>query len=508
MTYDFKSLLTVEEMYEADRLTMSGEAGVPQVDGIDLMEAAGRAVAIGAEAMMEELALDGPIHVLCGPGNNGGDGFVAARRLLDEDFEVRLFLLGSIDKLTGDAAEMAEEWLDAIEPLDENSGVGADLVIDAIFGAGLARPLDGMVFDLVTAINEARTPVIAVDVPSGIDGNTGLVRGAAFQAHSTITFFRPKPGHLLMPGREHCGNIVVADIGIDDAVLEVIEPRVLYNSPALWLDDFPVPRLSGHKYSRGHTLVVSGGIRHTGASRLAALSALRVGSGLVTLGVPESAVMVAASHLTAVMLDSYKWEEGLGPCLADTRRNAIVIGPALGADDHARALVLHVLSSERACVLDADALTLFEGQVDNLTQNIKAPCVLTPHGGEFNRLFGIDDGSKIDRAKAAARSTGAVVVFKGPDTVIACPDGRVAINNNAPAWLATAGAGDVLAGLVGGLMAQGMDAFPAACAGVWIHGAAADSFGLGLIAEDLPGLIPAVIQSLTEQQTGETEIDS
>lgn len=486
-------LLTTEEMGRADRLAVA--AGV---ESLVLMENAGRAVAAEAAHMV---ARGGRIAVVCGPGNNGGDGFVAARHLLEGGYDVTVTLLGPRDALKGDAATVARRWTGRVDPLEFASWDGVHLIVDALFGAGLARPIEGTAAAAVEAINRSGTRVLAVDVPSGLDGSTGETAGPVVHATRTVTFFRRKPGHLLMPGRLICGTVCVVDIGIPDKVLGEINPLTWANDAPLWRPFLPHPSPLGHKYDRGHALVVSGPLAHTGAARMAARGALRIGAGLVTVASPLDALYVNATHLTAIMLLPLEGAAGLAEILADTRKNAVLLGPALGVGEETRALVEAALASGAATVLDADALTSFAGDASALARAIIAmpdrPVVMTPHDGEFHRLFpDLDQGSKLARAREAAAHMGAVVVLKGPDTIIASPDGRAAINEDAPAWLATAGAGDVLGGFVLGLMAQKMPAFEAACAAVWLHGATAASFGPGLIAEDLPERLPNVLRRL------------
>jgi ADP-dependent NAD(P)H-hydrate dehydratase / NAD(P)H-hydrate epimerase len=487
------ALLTTEQMGRADRLAEA--AGVPS---LTLMESAGRAVAQVGLSMCEP---GGRIAILCGPGNNGGDGFVAARLLREAGLDVQLALLGAPAALKGDAAAMAMRWGQPIGVLTRSSIDGAQLVIDALFGAGLARPIAGVAADVIAAVNAAKVPVLAVDVPSGLDGTTGEATGPVIEATRTITFFRRKPGHLLMPGRTLCGEVIVADIGIPPSVLADIGANTWANAPGLWRESFPWPKRDGHKYGRGHAVAVSGPAAHTGAARMGARGALRIGAGLVTVASPEDAIAVNAAHLTAIMLLPFDGPDGLASILADKRKNAVLLGPALGVGAPTRHLVHAVLSSGAATVLDADAITSFVANPGDLfgaiAANAPRAVVLTPHDGEFGRLFpDLAEGSKLERARAAAQRSGAIVVLKGPDTVIAAPAGRAAINDNAPPWLATAGAGDVLGGFITGLLAQGMPAFEAACAGVWLHGAAASTFGPGLIAEDLPEQLPQVLRAL------------
>jgi hydroxyethylthiazole kinase-like uncharacterized protein yjeF len=461
-------ILTPDDMYKADALAAA--AGVPT---LTLMENAGRAV---AEEITRRFGAR-PMLVLCGPGNNGGDGFVAARYLKAWGWPVRLALMGDAAKLKGDAALMAARW---DGPVEQGITIGdAGLIVDALFGAGLSRDFPPEVAD---AVNGSGCPVVAVDVPSGLDGLTGEPRGSAIVADVTVTFFRLKPGHLLMPGRELCGELVLADIGIPRKVLDEIRPAAFVNAEILLPDLDP----GGHKYGRGHAVVVSGGPLNTGASRLAARAALSSGAGLVTLSGSPAALAVHAAQVSAIMLS----DADLSTLLSDRRKNAVLVGPAAGVGVDTRDKVETVLMSGAATVLDADALTSFAAERERLFRLIGMvdgrPVVMTPHEGEFRRIFDIDEPSKLERARKAAALSGAVIILKGADTVIAAPDGRARINVNAPPSLATAGSGDVLAGIVTGLLAQGLDGFGAACAAVWLHGDAADRYGPeGLTAESL-----------------------
>lgn len=487
------------QMAEADKAAIG--AGTP---GIVLMGNAGCAVFRRALAM-----LGGRTRVLvcCGGGNNGGDGFIAARLLREAGVEVEVTLAGNADSLRGDAAEAFRRWEGPMAAPGSEDPAASDLVIDALLGAGLDRDVSGPMAVQIQRINASGKPVLAVDLPSGVDGNSGLVRGVAIRAARTVTFFRRKPGHLLFPGRELCGEVEVADIGIPPAVLTAIAPQTFVNAPALWSARLPAPAAKGHKYDRGHALAVSGGPLNTGAARLAARAALRIGAGLVTLASPPDALMVNAAHLTAIMLRRMEGAEGLSEILSDRRFNAVVLGPALGVGEQSRGLVRVVLEAGPAAVLDADALTSFSGKADELSELIRSvsrQVVLTPHAGEFVRLFG--DAARLQGKLAAAReaacNSGAVVVLKGADTVVAAPDGRASISENAPPWLATAGSGDVLAGMICGLLAQGMAGFEAACAGVWMHGESARLFGPGLIAEDIETRLPEVMQRLARATSG------
>lgn len=501
------ALLTPAEMAEADRLTIAGG-----VAGIALMEKAGRAVADVAARH----PLGTRVVIVAGPGNNGGDGFVAARVLAERGYPVRVLLLGDASALRGDAAHAAQRWTGAVEAASPGALAGAGVVVDALFGAGLNRAVGGEARAMIAAMNASDAHIVAVDLPSGINGATGAVMGAAVTAAESVTFFRRKPGHLLLPGRLHAGKVRVADIGIPDSVLDRVRPQTFANGPDLWRGAFPLPRLDGHKYSRGHAVVVSGGIAHAGAARLAARAALRVGAGLVTLASPREALAVNAAASLAVMVRPVDGASELAGLLADRRLNAVVLGPGGGVGAAMRDQVAAALDGERAVVLDADALTSFADDPAALSAAIAARpgrgVVLTPHQGEFGRLFKTvvqlpENRSKLDLARGAAKASGAVVLLKGPDTVIAASDGRAAINENAPPWLATAGAGDVLAGMIAGLLAQGMAVFEAACAGAWLHGEAGNEAGPGLISEDLSEMLPAVYRRLiAERGLGEGSV--
>jgi len=488
-TADSATLLSVAEMYRADAL--AAEGGVPS---LDLMEAAGAAVADAVRALGE-----GPVTVLCGPGNNGGDGFVVARLLAADGRPVNVALLGEREALKGDAVHNAGRWEGEVAPLTPAALDGAAVVVDAVFGAGLGRPLEGVVAETVDAIGARGIPCVAVDVPSGVDGDTGAVRGTAVRATATVTFFRRKPGHLLLPGRLHCGDVTVADIGIPAAVLDEIAPQTFANGPELWLDAYPWPRADGHKYSRGHAVVHGGTM--AGAGRLAARGALRGGAGLVTVAAPKGHAAPFVTDWASLIVRIVGSTAEFAGLIEDPRITAVLVGPGNGVNVTTRERALAALTASAATVLDADALSAFETQRQLLLEAMDGACVLTPHPGEFERLFDeIEPGAdRLTRARAAAAHTGAVVLLKGADTVIAAPDGRAAINANAPPDLATAGAGDVLAGFVTALLAQGLAPFQAAGAGAWLHGAAASAFGPGLVAEDLPDALPAVLRDLRAQ---------
>jgi NAD(P)H-hydrate epimerase len=483
------ALLDVHRMGEADRLSVA--AGTPVTE---LMGNAG--IAVTAE--IERRWSARPVTVLCGPGNNGGDGFATAWLLAEAGWPVRVALLGARDRLTGAALHYAQRWQRAIEPMTEAVLDEAELVVDALFGAGLSRPLEGAAAEILATASQRGLTIVAIDVSSGVMGDTGQALGAV-PATLSVTFFRKKPGHLLQPGRSLCGEVVVADIGTPASVFEALKPDTFENDPLLWANALPLLQPDGNKYTRGHALLW-GGWPTTGAARMAARAAARIGAGLTTVAVPEVALPVYAAALTSIMVSPIARPEDLQQLLTDRRYTGLLIGPGAGIGPDTRARVLAMLATGRPTVLDADALTTFENDPPALDQAIIGPCVITPHDGEFRRLFDAS-GDKLSRARAAARRCGAVVILKGSDTVIAAPDGRAIINANAPPSLATAGAGDVLAGMVLGLLTQGMEPFLAAAAAVWLHGAAAAEFGPGLLAEDLPDLLPGVLRRLVVRPT-------
>ena len=478
------AVLRVEQMAEADRLAMA--AGTP---GMLLMQNAGEAVAREIKRRFTPRT----VSVLCGPGNNGGDGFVAAAALAQSGWTVRVALLGDVEVLRGDALLYARRWPGAIEALTPAIVENAELVVDALFGSGLNRHLGAKVSDTLAYASRRALPIVAVDIPSGIKGDSGENIGAA-PAVCTVTFMCKKPGHLLLPGRDVCGDVVVADIGIPHSVIASLALDTWENAPALWLDKLPQRPANINKYSRGHALLY-GGYPMTGASRMAARAAARSGAGLTTIAVPEHAFAIYASALTSIMAQPLARDDDFPQLLADPRYTAFSIGPGAGVSDGTRLRALSMLKTGKPVVIDADAISVFSSRPEELFQAIRGACVITPHEGEFKRIFDVS-GDKLARARQAAHRSGAVVVLKGADTVIAAPDGRAIINSNAPSTLATAGSGDVLGGFILGLLAQNMDAFPAAAAAVWLHGAAAAGFGAGLIAEDLPDLLPAVLHHL------------
>jgi len=478
-----RPILTVAEMTAADAAAIA--AGTP---GIELMERAGQAV---ADAVTQRFRAQ-PTLVLCGPGNNGGDGYVVARLLKAKGWPVEVRALG--DPATDDAKAAAARWEGTIKPL--NGSLAGSLVIDALFGAGLSRPLDAVAANAATQLANRPDTVVAIDTPSGVPGDTGQPKGAAVGAGLTVTFHARKPGHVLEPGRSLCGEVVVADIGLGDTPSKTVE-----NGPDLWLPRFPWPAATSHKHSRGRLIVVSGEALSTGAARLAARAGLRIGAGLVTLYSPQDALAANAAHLEAVMLRAFDTDVELEQ--AGDQADAAVIGPAAGVTESTVLNVLALARTGAALVIDADGITVFRDDRDELFSVLDRDDVLTPHPGEFERLFpGLLKASthRIDAARRAAEKAGAVVLLKGPDTVIAAPDGRAAVNLNGSPWLATAGSGDVLAGFIGGLISQGMESFEAACAGAWIHAEAAELHGPGLISEDLPGLAPAVLRRLYDER--------
>lgn len=476
-----REILTVAEMAAADLAAI--DAGTPS---LTLMQRAGQAV---ADAIVARFA-KGPVLVLAGPGNNGGDGYVAATYLAALGWPVRIEALAA--PKSGDAQAVRKAWQGEVRPLSQRLS-GEDIVIDALFGAGLDRPLSQDAARLARQAQRTPERVVAIDTPSGVAGDTGRPLGdACFRSALTVTFHRRKPAHVLQPGRSLCGDVVVADIGLGPVSAKTYE-----NDPDLWLARFPWPPTEAYKTQRGRLIIVSGDAWNTGAARLSARGGLRIGAGLVTIYSPPEALMSNVAHLEAVMLRSFETDAELEAGASSVE--AVVIGPAAGVTEETLSHVLALARTGAALVLDADALSVFRDDPEELFSVLDRDDVLTPHIGEFGRVFpGILGGApeRITAVREAAARAQAVVLLKGPDTVIAAPDGRAAVNLNGAPWLATAGSGDVLSGFIGGLVAQGMDSFEAACAGVWIHAECAQDFGPGLISEDLPGLSPKVLKGL------------
>jgi hydroxyethylthiazole kinase-like uncharacterized protein yjeF len=474
-----RQILSVAEIGAADRAAIA--AGTP---GVVLMERAGQAV---TDEIVRRFS-PRPTVVLCGPGNNGGDGYVVARLLKDRGWPVKVMALSPPQ--TGDAKAAAAQWDGETGPL--TLPIGGELVVDALFGVGLARALSGEAAAASLEMADRAAEVVAVDIPSGLPGDSAQPAGPCASAGLTITFHARKFAHALEPGRSRCGEVVVADIGLGETASRLFE-----NTPDLWLPRFPWPTAASHKHARGRMIVVSGPMASTGAARLSARAGLRIGAGLVTVLSPPDAMRVNASHLEAVMLRAFESDLELESIAQQV--DAAVIGPAAGVTDATLMNLLALARTGAALVIDADAITVFRNAPEELFSVLDRDDVLTPHPGEFERLFPrllSSSPHRIAAARAAAERAGAVVLLKGPDTVIAAPDGRAAVNLNGSPWLATAGSGDVLAGFIAGLVAQGMESFEAACAAAWIHAEAGASFGPGLISEDLPGLVPQVLRRL------------
>ncbi|MEQ3650944.1 NAD(P)H-hydrate dehydratase [Hyphomonas sp.] len=473
-----RPILTPQEMRAAEADLFS-----KGTDSFDLMQRAGNAVAEFVHAKWPE----GRIQVLCGPGGNGGDGFIAAAKLAKLWREVEVFCLVGKEALTGDAAKAAAEWDGEIKPLETALEAPHDIVLDALFGGGLARPLDGIAAKLA----ERGGRVVSIDVPSGIDGESAKPLGPCFRAEGTITFAALRPAHVLLPGAAYCGGVFVSDIGVP------VQTHLLENSPLLWGRNLPQPGQGSHKHARGHLAVVSGNAASTGAARLAGRAGLRAGAGLVTLLSPPDAVAVNASHLTAIMLKEVANAEQIRETIESA--STVILGPAAGINTGTRKNVECLLSTAAKAVLDADALTVFADDQNALYKQLRTDDLITPHVGEFKRIFGdlLDtEVNKVEATRKAAQMAGCVVLLKGPDTVIAKPDGMAIVNTHATRWLATAGSGDVLAGIAGGLMAQGVDTFTAAAMASWLHGEAGRRVGAGLISEDLEAQLPDILSAL------------
>lgn len=482
-------LLTPAQMGDVD-----ARAEAAGVSIFDLMDRAGTGVADVVRARWSPR----PVLVLCGPGNNGGDGWVAAQRLADAGWSVRLVSLVPQTELTGAAAEHAARWSGPVEIWEgDGPALGETaLLIDALFGAGLMRPLPPAVRRWLARASSL--PLVAVDVPSGLDGASGAPLDWAPQATVTVTFHRWKPGHFIMPGKVLCGDLHLIDIGIPDAVRLLDRIDTQLNHPNLWQSALRPPRLADHKFTRGWAMIRAGHPENggmAGAAILSSRAARRLGAGLVSLVTPAP-----LSDWPGTLVTTKPWTDAC----AETRTTAFLIGPGNGVGPVTRAAVLAAAATGKPLVLDADALTSFAGEAGILRRSLSGPCVLTPHEGEFARLFtdtpvDLAEG-RLPRVRKAARWLGATIVLKGPDTLIASPDGTVIVQPSAPAGLATAGSGDVLAGLIVGLMAQGLSAPQSAAAGVWLHAAAGQRAGKqGIIAEDLVDNLPEILGNFMEK---------
>jgi hydroxyethylthiazole kinase-like uncharacterized protein yjeF len=488
------AILTCDEVRAAEQRAV--EAGVSLWA---LMQKAGQAC---ADVLHAEFP-NGRVIVLAGPGNNGGDAFVAAQRLRDLGRNVWVYDLAPKGERTPEGQNALNALTGARQPLEDMRVHADDIVLDGLFGAGLSRPLAGEAAFAVEQVNASGARIVAIDVPSGISGDTGAITGPAIRADVTVTFCCKKPAHVLQPAASQCGEVIPAEIGFGKFVAEIGGNRLNENAPSLWSQALRWPTATLHKHQRGRLAVVSGGVANTGAARLAAQAGLRTGAGLVRVLSPPAALVVVASSLTAVMTNSFVSAEDL---VEQTEHStAVVIGPAAGVTDATRANVEALARAGRSLVLDADALTVFSGKVETLRVVISAPTILTPHTGEFERLFpGLltSSATKVDATRAAAKQAGCIIILKGPDTTIAAPDGRAVINTHATPFLATAGAGDVLAGIIGSLLAQGLHPFDAACAGAWMHGDAGLRVGAGLTAEDLDAALRDVIRELYAHRHG------
>jgi ADP-dependent NAD(P)H-hydrate dehydratase / NAD(P)H-hydrate epimerase len=484
------SLLTRAEATELDRLTIAFGS-----EGVTLMQRAGAAVV----AVIEQHYAPTRCLVLCGGGKNGGDGFIVAELLRQMGWDVACIACGGLPE-SGDAHIARTRYQGQVLPWNSIAFEEAGLVVDAIFGVGLSRAMESGLAAIVAAVNKSGVPVVAIDMPSGIHADSGAVLGAAVRATQTVTFTRKKPGLLLLPGRDYAGNVIVADINMDMDALYNLPLRFAENAPALWRERLPQFSATQHKYDHGHALILGGGVM-TGAARLAARACQRTGAGLVSIAAPPYATLVYASNLDSVLVQPITTPEDWQKQIDDRRKTALLLGPGAGVTDLLQQQVLAALATDKPTVLDADALTCFAETPELLFRAVRPHTVLTPHSGEFLRLFGPQQefSDRLAVVSRMAQMLQCVVLLKGADTIIAAPDGRAIINANAPPWLATAGSGDVLAGIITGFMAQGVAAFHATCIGAWLHGAAAQNFQPGMIAEDLVATLPQTLATLAAE---------
>ena len=450
-----RPILTTEAMRKAEARAIAAGTSVET-----LMERAGGALAEAA------LRFAGPMPtlILCGPGNNGGDGYVAARHLAERGVAVRVVALG--ESRTEVACRARAGWNGPVEQLGADTAPVSQM-IDCLFGTGLKYALESSVSEQLIRLAHASRCAIAADIPSGIASDSGAMLSAVPDYALTVTFGTLKPAHHLYPAAAKCGRVVTADIGIE----------AVSHWHAIGPPELPILTPAGHKYDRGMVVLLAGAM--PGAIALAATAAARTGAGFVRIDGDQIIANVPAAIV-----------QGLHGGLDDRRIGALLVGPGLGKDNGG--LLDRALASGRPLVLDADALV---GDPERFTR-LADPAILTPHEGEFIRLFGTLVGSKVEQALEAARISGCVLVYKGPDTLVASPDGRAGFAPPSPAWLASAGTGDVLAGMVAAMRARGLPAYEAACAAVWLHGRAAEAAGPGMIADDLAAAIPHALDLL------------
>lgn len=483
------ALLTSNEMRSCEKFSFFNNQA-PYL----LMKKAGAAVVDQIEKHKKK---KGSALVLIGPGNNGGDGWIAAQGLQLRGWNVICAPIIDPSRLKGNALRAYKSFTGPICAFPKNLNK-FDVIVDALFGAGLSKPIAGTAYNWIKKVNKSKPYKIAVDIPTGICSDTGQMLGVAFKADLTVTFFRKKRGHVLGKGLEYSGEVVVAPIGMPNKIINKIDVRVFDNCPALWKSKIPRPISSSYKHKRGHTLVFGGRADMSGAGRLAGYAALRIGSGLVTMLVPEMDLAVYAQKQMALMAKGYNNYQTVLNFIGSKNFTAFIVGPGNGVGLSTRQHAFAVLRTKQPAVLDADALTSFKDAPIALFKTLHENAVLTPHLGEFLALFPDLDpiNDKIAAAMKAAKRTNSIVLLKGPDTVISSPNGVSFVNSHSSPYLATAGSGDVLAGIIAGLMAQGMRPFDAACSGAWLHGEAALRCGPGLIAEDLLNGIPKVLKKL------------
>lgn len=477
------AVLPTVKIQELERQVIEGGSSV-----VELMDRAASGI---VEEILSHFTVR-PTLILCGPGNNGGDAYAVALKLIEKGWPVEAM------DIVGSSSEAAQHYKRLYKkpflPFSTHDLDHFDLLIDGIFGIGLKRELPQEIQAFIHNVNVRRIPVVSIDMPTGVDSDTGDVRGASLHAKLTITFNYRKPAHLLYPGKLSCGDVILKDIGLGQSP----NPNILVNHPELWFDDFPIPNPLDHKYHRGHALLL-GGEEYTGATQLASLAARRAGAGLVSIACSEKThsiyALSAPGTLTKIVRDSKGWVE----VLKDVRKNAFLLGPGLEPTAVARERVLAALATKRPVILDAGALNAFAPEnIKTLFSACHDQVIFTPHEGEFKEIFGSLGGSKIERTLQAARQSGAMIYLKGADSVIASPAGQILLQENAPPWLATAGTGDVLAGMILGFLAQGVKPLQACGVASWVHGESAQQAGFGMIAEDLLDHLQEALQGIPD----------
>ncbi|MBT3940232.1 MAG: NAD(P)H-hydrate dehydratase [Pelagibacterales bacterium] len=462
-------------------------------DSFNLMEKAGKLAAKNIDSLYTKRKT----LILCGIGGNGGDGFIIAQELANKGWDIVTTIVGDQKVIKGDALKALNKLKLKLLNFNDINLDKTKLFIDAIYGIGLSRKINKKECIILNTINNHTAPIIAIDIPSGVDCNNGQILGFAPFCDLTITFSTLKAGHILLPGSEKINKIKVVDIGISKDIINKIEPNIKINNKNQWVKEINWPKIDDHKYSRGYSLVVGGSKKMTGASRLAAISAQRAGSGIVALASEKEAEEIYFISLTSQLVKSYKNIKEYNAIINESRIDSIVIGPGLDTGNKSILRIKSALKTNKRIVLDAGAISCFKDKLGILIKALSGKdAIITPHEGELKSILPNLSGSLISKALKAAKILDTIVVLKGATTVIASPNNEALVNPAGAKWLSTAGSGDVLAGIIGGLLSNKMKTYYAAAYGVWLHSEAGKYLGAGLIAEDIPKTLTKILKKI------------